>query len=139
MSEGALSLLVSAVGVIVSAVALQYARNKDHRDKVEEVMRRLAVLELQMQVFWKSVSFSAAQALHSPHTPELDRLIERFQQELLDDRELRKFKTMLSEIAASPDETAFRKKCANEVLTLIHIRYEVARGASEAEAPSLSA
>lgn len=126
------SALFGLVGLGLSIAAFRHSRKKEHSDElkqrfgqVDDALRRLSVLELQMTVFWKSVSFSSAQALHSPHTPKLDRLIELFQQEKINSVQLLEFKAMLTDIVNDPDETAFRKKAAHEVLTLIHLRYEI--------------
>lgn len=85
----------------------------------------LLVLKKQVEIFWKGVSFSSAQALHSPHSPELDILIEKFQRGQIDDEELGEFKAMLRHIETDDTETAFRRKAASEVLILIKIQYEV--------------
>lgn len=129
----AISVLFGLVGVSLSIAAFRHARNKEHSDElkqrfgqVDDALRRLSVLELQMTVFWKSVSFSSSQALHSPHTPKLDRLIELFQQEKINAVQLIEFKALLQDIANDPEETPFRKKAALEVLGLVHIRYEIA-------------
>lgn len=121
-----LSLVLSGISVMVTLANFFRSPVKEQRDKVEDALRRLTVLETKIDVFWKSVSFSSAQALHSPHTPQFDRLIELFQQERLDDQQLVEFKRMLREVVDDPNETSFRKKSALEVLALIHIRFEVA-------------
>lgn len=95
------------------------------RDGLNALQQKVGVMEAQVQVFWRGVSFSSAQALHSPHSPVLDALIEKFQRDQIDDVELAEFKGMLHEIAEDEEETAFKRKSALEVLTLIKIRYEI--------------
>jgi hypothetical protein len=119
-----LGLLISAGGLWMALDARRYSRRQTDTAKFEELGREVALLKMQVGVFWKGVSFSASQALHSPHTPELDELIERFQQGTITDTELRKFKSMLAKIKES-DEDKIRQKFASDVLTLIHIRYEI--------------
>ena len=78
-----------------------------------------------MEVFWKGVSFSSAQALHSPHTKELDDLLEKFQRdEIQSEKDLEKLKLMLRDVAET-DTSAMRKKYALDILTLIHVRFEI--------------
>lgn len=86
---------------------------------------QLQVLQKQVEVFWKGVSFSSAQALHSPHTKELDDLLEKFQRdEIQSEKDLSKLKSMLQEVVDS-DPSPLRKKYALDILTLIHVRFEI--------------
>jgi hypothetical protein len=92
---------------------------------VSEIRADLQVLKKQVEVFWKGVSFSSAQALHSPHTRELDELLEKFQRdEIQSELELAKLKSMLQEVAQT-DASPMRKKYALDILTLIHVRFEI--------------
>jgi hypothetical protein len=94
-------------------------------DAVSEIRAELQVLKKQVEVFWKGVSFSSAQALHSPHTKELDELLEKFQRdEIQSELELAKLKQMLQEVAET-DTNPMRKKYALDILTLIHVRFEI--------------
>lgn len=131
-----ISAFFSLVGLALAVAAFRHTRSreatkdlKEKFDQVDDALRRVLVLETKIDVFWKQVAFSSAQALHSPHAPELDYLIERFQQERLNDAELREFKHRLNDIVDDPQESAFRQKSAREVLALIHVRYEIAVGA----------
>lgn len=94
-------------------------------ETVSELHAELLVLKKQVEVFWKGVSFSSAQALHSPHTKELDELLEKFQRdEIRSELELAKLKQMLQEVAET-DASPMRKKYALDILTLIHVRFEI--------------
>jgi negative regulator of genetic competence, sporulation and motility len=85
----------------------------------------LQVLKKQVEVFWKGVSFSSAQALHSPHTKELDELLEKFQRdEIQSEKDLEKLKSMLQDVV-NHDSSPMRKKFALDILTLIHVRFEI--------------
>lgn len=120
-----------------------YQRKKDQRGdwaaRIEEAVKpykglpesvasmnaQLQVLQKQVEVFWKGVSFSSAQALHSPHTKELDELLEKFQRdEIQSEMDLSKLKSMLQDVANS-DPSPIRKKYALDILTLIHVRFEI--------------
>jgi hypothetical protein len=129
-------LLVSLVSLYLAIDARRYSRGRDKagdlqkridecvRDGLANITSRIIAIETKIEIFWKGVSYSAAQALHSPHTPALDELIEKFQRDQIDDAELSEFKKKLSEIENDEGETPFRRKAASEVLTLIRIRYE---------------
>lgn len=94
-------------------------------EAVSEIRAELLVLKKQVEVFWKGVSFSSAQALHSPHTQELDELLEKFQRdEIQSEKDLEKLKSMLREVVES-DPSPIRKKYALDILTLIHVRFEI--------------
>ena len=94
-------------------------------EAVSEMHAELQVLKKQVEVFWKGVSFSSAQALHSPHTKELDELLEKFQRdEIQSEKDLEKLKSMLKEVVES-DPSPMRRKYALDILTLIHVRFEI--------------
>lgn len=131
------------MALALSVVNTYYQRNKDKSDDwsrkisdsvapfvglpdaVNEVRAELQVLKKQVEVFWRGVSFSSAQALHSPHTPELDMLLEKFQRdEIQSEKDLEKLKMMLREVAET-DTSPMRRKYALDILTLIHVRFEI--------------
>lgn len=92
---------------------------------IAEIAADLAVAKKQLEVFWRGVSFSSAQALHSPHTKELDLLLEKFQRdEIQSEKDLFKLKTMLQDVVDN-DNDPMRKKFALDILTLIHVRFEI--------------
>jgi len=92
---------------------------------VAEIAADLAVAKKQLEVFWKGVSFSSAAALHSPHTKELDILLEKFQRdEIESEKQLQTLKRMLQEVADT-DAEPMRRKFALDILTLIHVRFEI--------------
>lgn len=94
-------------------------------ETVSEMHAELQVLKKQIEVFWKGVSFSSAQALHSPHTKELDELLEKFQRdEIQSEKDLEKLKSMLQDVV-NDDPSSLRKKFALDILTLIHVRFEI--------------
>ena len=98
---------------------------EDLPSTVAEISADLQVLQKQVEVFWKGVSFSSAQALHSPHTKELDVLLEKFQRdEIQSEKDLSKLKLMLK-VVADTDSDPQRRKYALDILTLIHVRFEI--------------
>ncbi len=129
-------LLLSAAALLLAVANAAYSRRRDAQGdlsgklkdldgKLDDSIRRLVILETQISVFWKGVSFSSAAALHSPHTPALDRLLEKFQADAFENEtELQELKTLLQPIAAN-DPLPFRRKLASDILTLIHVRYEI--------------
>ena len=95
-----IAIVVSAVSVLTSILALYLAR-RDRRDdkldyKINESLERLekyekegrrhekvcdqkvAVLEAKVDALWNGVMKKVADALISPHTPELDKLLQKF-------------------------------------------------------------
>lgn len=134
------------MGLIALALSIAntiYQRKKDQRsdwskrideavkpfsglpDTIVTIAAELKVLQKQVEVFWKGVSFSSAQALHSPHTKELDALLEKFQRdEIQNERDLQMLKSMLTEVSKT-DSSPLRRKLALDILTLIHVRFEI--------------
>lgn len=127
------------IGLVALALSLLntiYQRKRDQQgdlkeelkeiaDKLEGAASRLLVLETKSDIFFRGVSFSSAQALHSPHTRELDDLLEKFQRdEIQSEKDLEKLKVMLREVAEH-DTSPIRKKYALDILTLIHVRFEI--------------
>lgn len=134
---------VGLAALFLSIVNTVYQRRKDKRGdastqidiaispfkglpaSVAEISAELQVLKKQVEVFWKGVSFSSAQALHSPHTKELDALLEKFQRdEIQNEKDLQRLKDLLKGIAKE-DPDSIRQKFALDILTLIHVRFEI--------------
>lgn len=101
------------------------ARFKELSDKLENAVSRLIVVETKAEIFFRGLSVSSAQALHSPHTKELDRLLEKFQKDLIEDEsELQELERLLKEVTRS-DPDNLRRKFAQDILTLIEVRYKI--------------
>jgi uncharacterized protein involved in exopolysaccharide biosynthesis len=134
---------VGLLALLLSVVNTAYQYRKDKRgdsgkaisdaiapfktlpDAVSEIKAELQVLKKQVEVFWKGVSFSSAQALHSPHTKELDTLLEKFQRdEIQNEKDLQRLKELLKGISKE-DPDPVRQKFALDILTLIHVRFEI--------------
>lgn len=129
--------------LVLSVISITYQRRRDASadwskrindsvkpfeglpEAVSEMHAELQVLKKQVEVFWRGVSYSSAAALHSPHTKELDELLEKFQRdEIQSERDLAKLKTMLQDVAEN-DTNPSRRKYALDILTLIHVRFEI--------------
>jgi hypothetical protein len=91
------------------------------RISISNLDGRIKVAETQMAVFWKGVGYSAAAALHSPHTPDLDKLLEGFVNESLIPMEKLKLQTMLLEIANDSSEPIMRKYLSREILLVMAV------------------
>ena len=85
----------------------------------------VGVLKTQVEIFWKGVAYSSSQVLHSPHTPELDALIEKYQQDRISPEELIDFKVKLRAILADATETKVAQKAARETLLTIYLQYDL--------------
>lgn len=132
-----LPYILSAGALILALVNALYSRRRDAQtdlekrlkevtDDLKDTSKRLIILEAQSAIFFKGLSVSTAQALHSPHTPELDKLLEAFQHDTIkDEKEIKRLKQLLNELLNNENESAFRKKLANDVLTLVRVRYEI--------------
>ena len=132
-----LPYLLSAGALILALVNALYSRKRDAQgdlerrlkevtDDLKDISKRLIILEARSEIFFKGLSVSTAQALHSPHTPELDKLLEAFQHDTLkDEKDVRRLKQLLQELLKNDNESAFRKKLASDVLTLVRVRYEI--------------
>ena len=92
--------------------------------------RRLTTLETKIEVFWSSMGKAAANILHSPHRPELDGLLERYQDGQLGREDLTRLVIWLTEIEGDKSgEYNHGERFAAATLrtTIIH-RYDL-RGA----------
>jgi len=127
---------VGLLALVVSIANAVYQRRRDAQgdwkekfkeltSKVETALNRLTVIETKAEIYFKGMSVSAAQALHSPHTKELDVLLEKFQRdEIQNEKDLTKLKLMLKDVVET-DANPSRVKYALDILTLIHVRFEI--------------
>jgi hypothetical protein len=105
-----LCLAASAIGVAI--ISFQHTRKKDDTEEIKQTARemamvldkidglnnRIGVLETKIDVFWKNVAFDAARILHSPHRPELDRLLDAFTSNAITISQTAELKAVLTEI-----------------------------------------
>lgn len=87
-----ISLVVSIAGLLIGFI-IQYFTvimklkedfNKEHTKLQEnfqlncsELKERIKGLEVKTDLFWKSIEKNLPNLLHSPHTPEMDKLLEK--------------------------------------------------------------
>jgi hypothetical protein len=124
--------VISGGALLLAIINTAYARHKDVQgefkhlaEKVEGLLTRLTVVETKAEIFFRGMSVSSAQALHSPHTKELDSLLEKFQRdEIQNEKDLIRLKAMLQEVV-NDDPNSMRQKFALDILTLIHVRFEI--------------
>lgn len=80
-----LPVLVAIIGA-VSAVFTAYIKTKGIAVTVKTTNERITVLETKVEVFWKFLEENIAKILHSPHTPEIDALLDK----LIDGKDIQK-------------------------------------------------
>ncbi len=123
---GLLALILGLVNAVYTRRRDNQAEIKNLSEKVESAITRLTVVETKADIYFRGMSVSSAGALHSPHTKELDVLLEKFQRdEIQNERDLSHLKALLQGVIDNPDEAAIRKKYALDILTLIHVRFEI--------------
>lgn len=91
-------------------------------DRLNSMSDRVGVLETKIEVFWKNVAYDAAKILHSPHTPELDRLLEKYQAQILLPDETAALADMLREVIAAKDVPTENKIAAIIILRVIQVQ-----------------
>lgn len=66
------------------------------KDDISKAGNRVTALETKIDPFWRVIQDKLPAFLHSPHTPELDKLLERYQAGQADKLELMKLKELLT-------------------------------------------
>lgn len=80
-----MSVVVDAIGISVLSVAISavslffvYVKGiKEQEQRWANIDTRLTKLETKMELIWNYVDDNMGKILHSPHTPEIDALLER--------------------------------------------------------------
>jgi hypothetical protein len=67
---------------------------------------RLIKLETQMDLWWNAIQDAVVKILHSPHSPELDSLLEKLEMCSLSDVELRELRNYLINLVDNKADTA---------------------------------
>ena len=93
----------------------------DISEEFDSMHSEIEVMKKQMEVFWKGVAYNSASLLHSPHTPELDILIERFTSGIINSDEMNRFREHLLHIASSKEEGSVRNYLARQVLLVLSV------------------
>lgn len=89
-----------------------------------KLRERLIVVETKLNLFFKDVSLTKADFLHSPHTPELDLLLEKVQSgEKMKQNEVLSLIEMLKQILKSSSETESRKSAAGMLMATVRAQY----------------
>lgn len=100
---------ISILAVVISGVSLFFAYVKgvkEQEQRLGSVAERITKLETKMELIWNYVDDNMGKILHSPHTPEIDALIEKMPKVTLFEAE--KLKCLL--IPDWEKETDQRKK-----------------------------
>lgn len=101
------------------------ARHKDHGDKIDTLIKSNATIEAKIELWWKSLGSKAAKILHSPHTPELDGLLEKVQAEQLSASELSRLTLLLEEMENDKTEELPRRELAAHLLVTLCAKYSL--------------
>ena len=71
-----------------------------------KLFERIAKVETKVELFWGTMQKLAVDALHSPHTPEFDVLLEKWKQgDLTDKVEMERLKRLLLDEKKTDDKT----------------------------------
>lgn len=87
---------ISIIAVIISGASFLFAYIKGVKEQEQrwsEFDKRVSKLETKMELFWNYVDDNMGKIIHSPHTPEIDALIEKMPRVTLFEAE--KLKCML--------------------------------------------
>lgn len=95
------------------------------KSEIANVSKDVAVNTTDVQWLIRAMGNTAGRTLHSPHTPELDHLIEKFEREELLWPEVAKFATMLKTIETSPDAPKGDKLAAGILLMSLEKTYGI--------------
>lgn len=92
------------------------------------------VLKKQMELFWRMVEQHMTTVLHSPHTPGLDMLLEKYQGGIrLTPEEANDLSLQLLNIINNPDEIQGNRTGAVFLLAALDFRYQLNIAHSEGE------
>lgn len=85
---------------------------------------------IQNDVKWIKESFSvtgkkSVRVLHSPHTPDLDALLDKYEHEEITYEEVIKLVSMLEEIEQNPRSRLDKREAATRLLGSIIVRYRI--------------
>lgn len=69
--------LLPVVSILVTVVGLISGFLIQHFAVITKIMSRLTKLETQMSPFWKMLEAELPKLIHSPHTPDLDNLLDK--------------------------------------------------------------
>lgn len=94
---------ISSLNGRLGTLEVRLTQAAENSNRVSPLSDRIGVLETKIDVFWKNVAYDAAKILHSPHTPELDVLLEGFQDGTLTRDQLTKLISMLHKVRDSKD------------------------------------
>lgn len=92
-----LAVVTALVGVIWKSLDRQIERLGSKGDKLATDVARL---QTQTELFWNAMGSKAASILHSPHTPELDVLLDKWNAHRLTLADAETLVAMLQEIEA---------------------------------------
>lgn len=112
-------------GLLIILWKIVDARHTDHDNKIDCLIKSNATIEAKIELWWKSLGAKAAKILHSPHTPELDSLLEKVQTEQLSTSELSRLTMLLEEMENDKTEPLARRELAAHLLVTLCAKYSL--------------
>jgi len=97
-----ISLIISSSSLVLGTIVFIFDRIKTQSDNqtrsalIEQKNEaRFTELETKVELFWLCIEKAVPGIIHSPHTPELDKQLETFQEKNMNIEELKTFKNIL--------------------------------------------
>lgn len=95
---------------------------------MKDMSDRLKAVETKIEPFWNLIGDKMSKILHSPHTPVLDRLLEKYDARTITVDETRRLAEMLIDIEQDRDESKADRLAACLFLMSMEIRHGRLRG-----------
>lgn len=117
---GAFGLVSLLISNSFKKQAEKHSEDKATKKEFSDLKTEVAIMQKQMEVFWKNVSFGAASILHSPH-PEnarTDYLLDQFRGNKITLKEERELIEILENILHSEEKTP-QANAANSLLAYL--------------------
>lgn len=80
-------IVMGGGALLLSVINSLYLMMKDRQGEIRSLSERLAQVEVKVQIPWSMVEKMAIDTLHHPNAPELDRLLELYQHDFVDEEE----------------------------------------------------
>jgi len=112
--------------IVAPTIAFLLSKSFSHGDRLTKIETDIGWIRDSFQTMGKK----AVRVLHSPHTPELDDLLEKYEAENLAWHEVNKLYSMLEDILNDPTSAKDMKNAAGILLASVSLRYK--GGESEA-------
>ncbi len=91
-----ISIIITLVGLITEYLII-------HFKVISGILDRLTKLETQMSPFWKIIECEIPKLIHSPHTPDIDVLLEKMSDRKISIEEMKDLKCKLGDEIVNPN------------------------------------